>query len=112
MTDHLCICAPVDTDRSATVRRQGSARCSGASRKRNGVANGKYEMRGRIFVFRQRPTITLNTRITTDWATGVISRSRNRWKYVHCVTMSNDVLNMPGRDRLRTSLFVLSHCSN
>ncbi|KYN18421.1 hypothetical protein ALC57_09296 [Trachymyrmex cornetzi] len=97
MTDHLCIRAPADTDRSVTVADR-IPRGARASRKRNGVANG------------------LNTRITTDWATGVISRSRNRWKYVYvnglCVTTSNDVLNMPGRARLGTSLFVLSHCSN
>ncbi|KYM82003.1 Upstream stimulatory factor [Atta colombica] len=57
-----------------------------------------------------RTAMSLNTRIITDWATGVliISRSRNRWK--ECV--SNDVLNMPGRAHLRTSLFVLSHCFN
>ncbi|KYQ46406.1 hypothetical protein ALC60_14502, partial [Trachymyrmex zeteki] len=92
-TDHLCICAPADTDRSVTVADR-IPRGARASRKRDGVANG------------------LNTGITTDWATGIISRSRNRWKYIHCMTMSNDVLNMPGWARLGTSLFVLSHCPN
>ncbi|EGI59545.1 hypothetical protein G5I_12328 [Acromyrmex echinatior] len=218
MTDHLCICAPVDTDRSVTVADR-IPRGARASRKRNGVANGETRCAG-DFVFRQQPTITtrttatatattcyrlggtrrtassiaapcpeiicaivrtatsyrgecgmkadkcerrpnpegtnslfgesvpMNTRITTDWATGVINKSRNKWK--ECVTMSNDVLNMPGRARvndsgnsdkrgcgcmervgnasplsnrldrvsrdwaetLRTSLFVLNHCSN